>query len=468
MCASLLASFGTGVGWAHQIDEYVSVTHVEIQSDVVRVLLRLTPGMDIAPGVMAHIDANGDGWFSEDEQRRYSQRFLETTTVAVDSVMLTPQLAETSFPALNANSSRAGQALIRMTMQATMPPLEPGRHSVVVGNTNHDVTGLVANALPDFSYSAIRIGEQTRDRYQRQLEIAFVVAPRQRAGWLIGGGLAALMAAAGGLAVWRRGRRAAARRRTVAGGTASGPSGAKPTRARDSVVAGPSAWGFRHFFRRFQPASSGERTSRRATSYTQPLIEFTDLVRGPRNGVCFLVPMAVPTTWRALMSRVLVATIAGVTLGVGVGRAGAAAAGRSCAADAGGAAVDRHPPGPVGDLESGGYGRGRELGRACGRTFPKRSCCLSMRRVLGRNSSSGVNTAAGVPTARVRHRQSGASTHPPCGRWGRVSCRKRRLQHRLSRHVADGVERRGADAARRRPGWSPDPARRRASPTPLG
>ena len=59
---------------AHQLDEYVQASKISIARDLVRVELRLTPGVKVLSRVLAVIDTNGDGVLSADEQHAYAAR----------------------------------------------------------------------------------------------------------------------------------------------------------------------------------------------------------------------------------------------------------------------------------------------------------------------------------------------------------------------------------------------------------
>ena len=55
--------------WAHRIDEYLQAPILSLGSNQAHASMRLVPGVMVAPSVIAMIDANHDGVFSENEKR---------------------------------------------------------------------------------------------------------------------------------------------------------------------------------------------------------------------------------------------------------------------------------------------------------------------------------------------------------------------------------------------------------------
>lgn len=192
---------------AHQIDEYVGVTLVEVQRDRIRAFLSLTPGSDIAAGVIAAIDTNRDGRFSDQEVADYAREMSDGVTIALDAARLPTRLIATTVPP--PEDLHSGQAIIRLTLESTPPPQRPGRHSLEISNANRALTVLLANALvpPD---PHVRILQQSRDWYQRRLEITYDVTPRSLTPWIALGAIVVLLGGALTLRQYRRRSAAAA------------------------------------------------------------------------------------------------------------------------------------------------------------------------------------------------------------------------------------------------------------------
>jgi len=169
---------------AHQIDEYVANTHVEILRDRIRVFLSLTPGSALAARVIARIDTDHDGRLSEAEKLQYATSILNSFALAVDDARLTPQLIGVTYPAVE--EMLAGQGIIQLKIEAPLRSQSPGRHSLFLANNAKDLTVFVAAALVP-PVPEITISRQDRDSNQRRIEIEYAVA-RSRAGiWVLTG-----------------------------------------------------------------------------------------------------------------------------------------------------------------------------------------------------------------------------------------------------------------------------------------
>src|SRR5580704_1399726 len=83
---------------AHRIDEYLQATILSLESNRVQASMRLIPGILVAPSVIAGIDSNGDGVFSEGEERAYAQRVLGDLSITIDGQAVQPKPVSWSFP----------------------------------------------------------------------------------------------------------------------------------------------------------------------------------------------------------------------------------------------------------------------------------------------------------------------------------------------------------------------------------
>ena len=192
---------------AHQLDEYLGITHVGIQAEKIQLFLSLTPGANIAERILAGIDRDGNADLSDAERRDYAERLMGQMTLAVDDVLPSLQLAHVAFPARG--DLLSGQGVIQFIIEANIPRQAAGHHSLFVANNSNDVTVFVASALRPEGRD-ITIGRQERDHYQRHVRIEYEVASTGTfAGRLLAGAVLALIAVAGLLA-----RRRLAPRRT--------------------------------------------------------------------------------------------------------------------------------------------------------------------------------------------------------------------------------------------------------------
>jgi hypothetical protein len=83
---------------AHRIDEYLQATLLSLEAHRVQASMRLIPGILVSPSVIAAIDTDGDGAFSENEQRAYAQRVLGDLSITLDGKNVQPVLLSWSFP----------------------------------------------------------------------------------------------------------------------------------------------------------------------------------------------------------------------------------------------------------------------------------------------------------------------------------------------------------------------------------
>ncbi len=97
IAVACLLLFGKAA-WAHRIDEYLQATIVSLQENEAQASMRLIPGVMVAPSVIAAIDSNHDGMFSENEKQAYVQRVLGDLSVTIDGKSVRPTLRSWSFP----------------------------------------------------------------------------------------------------------------------------------------------------------------------------------------------------------------------------------------------------------------------------------------------------------------------------------------------------------------------------------
>ena len=84
--------------FAHRIDEYLQATILSLETNRVQASMRLIPGVLVASSVIASIDSDGDGVFSDDEERAYAQRVLGDLSITMDGKSLQPKLLSWSLP----------------------------------------------------------------------------------------------------------------------------------------------------------------------------------------------------------------------------------------------------------------------------------------------------------------------------------------------------------------------------------
>jgi hypothetical protein len=173
---------------AHRLDEYLQATRVSIDRDRVTLEIDLTPGVSVAPRVLAWIDTNRDGQISTAESETYARQVLSAVVLSVDGRMVPVTLVDRQFP--DPRDMGLGVGVIRLRARSQVPLAASGRHELSYSN-NHQSEGSVylVNALvPDDP--RIHITAQRRDRAQHALTIDYDVATRPgwtRFSWLVGG-----------------------------------------------------------------------------------------------------------------------------------------------------------------------------------------------------------------------------------------------------------------------------------------
>jgi len=193
----------------HQLDEFLGLTHINVNADRAIVSLSLTPGAEIVEPVIARIDRNRDGVFTADEQNVYVDKIRSNLTLAVDDRPVEMVVSRLAFPSLEL--LRLGQGVIHVELEGRYPRVPVGRHELFYANDNSDeITVYVVNALrPDVP--EILIGRQDRDWYQRHVTIGFEVSPatagpwRRSWAWALGAAVAVVL----GVGVVARRRRSA-------------------------------------------------------------------------------------------------------------------------------------------------------------------------------------------------------------------------------------------------------------------
>jgi HupE / UreJ protein len=169
---ALLLAFTTRAD-AHQLDEYVQASKLSIARDVVRVELRLTPGVKVLPRVLAAIDTNGDGTISTDEQRAYADRVRGDLTLRIDGTRLPLRLVSLGYP--GKDEMKEGLGEIRMDFEAALPAGGAERRLDFENHHLRDVAVYLANALVPQDTS-IRITAQRRSYEQSSFTVEFTQA----------------------------------------------------------------------------------------------------------------------------------------------------------------------------------------------------------------------------------------------------------------------------------------------------
>ena len=211
LAAALLVLIWTATPlFAHRLDEYLQATTIDLQKGRVVLTLRLTPGVQVLPTVLASIDTDKDGTLSAAEERAYADRVLEDLTLTVDGKSLPLRLVSSTFPTLDL--MKEGVGVIVLSLEAPVPRGGSSRTLVFENRHQRAISVYLANCLFP-SYSDIRITRQTRNYEQSVYRVNYTqagVAPEPAAAvsgsgirrWLVADGVVLLASVV--LLYWRR------------------------------------------------------------------------------------------------------------------------------------------------------------------------------------------------------------------------------------------------------------------------
>ena len=96
--AWLLPALAPGWALAHPVDEVVQGAYLTLARGAVRLELDLTPGTEVADGVLRAIDANGDRQLSDAEARGFGERVLKQSTLTLNGKAVAWRLDRVSAP----------------------------------------------------------------------------------------------------------------------------------------------------------------------------------------------------------------------------------------------------------------------------------------------------------------------------------------------------------------------------------
>ncbi|MBE7729797.1 hypothetical protein [Komagataeibacter sp. FXV3] len=160
--------------YAHRLDEYLQATVIDVTRQHIAMTLRLTPGVDVASGVINQIDSNADGILSPQEQQAYVARVRQGLSFSINGNPASLTVADATFPSVM--TLRTGSGVISLRFHIATR-LTPGAYQLAY--TNHgvgpDTVYLVNGLLPHDP--AIHIERQRRSVNQSTYELDFTVAP---------------------------------------------------------------------------------------------------------------------------------------------------------------------------------------------------------------------------------------------------------------------------------------------------
>ncbi len=159
---------------AHPIDEYVQNTYIDLAPDRTTLQIDLTPGVLVAPEVVALIDADGDGEISEAEGEAYAENaVLPDLSLVMDGEPQPLTLVDSSVP--TPLDMGAGMGTIRLWVAPETPVGSPGDHSLSYRNDHEPVNSrYLVNAFR--ASDEVEISQQDRDELQNGSRVDYTTA----------------------------------------------------------------------------------------------------------------------------------------------------------------------------------------------------------------------------------------------------------------------------------------------------
>ena len=133
---------------AHQLDEYLQATLVKIEPGAVRLLVNLTPGVEVAGPLLTEIDRDGDGVISPTEAATYAETVRGDLVLRLDEREMRLKAVVRDFP--SPGELRSGWGIIQLEFTADFAALSNGAHRLLFQNRHRHNTSvyLVNAALP--------------------------------------------------------------------------------------------------------------------------------------------------------------------------------------------------------------------------------------------------------------------------------------------------------------------------------
>ncbi|GAB6968164.1 hypothetical protein JCM25156A_22010 [Komagataeibacter kakiaceti JCM 25156] len=163
---------------AHRLDEYLQATTIALARDGITLRLRLTPGVDVAAGVIRQIDQNGDGVLSVEEQHGYAERIAEHLSFSLNGKPVFLRPVAGVFPTLD--TMKGGAGVIDIVFDVNTH-LGNGQYHLVYRNraSGRQTVWLVNCLLPQDP--SIHVLQQNRSEDQSLYQLDFLVEGRNPA-----------------------------------------------------------------------------------------------------------------------------------------------------------------------------------------------------------------------------------------------------------------------------------------------
>jgi hypothetical protein len=160
---------------AHALDEYMQHTLISIERDRIEISLRLVPGRQVLPSLLAVIDRDRDGKVSAVEAQAYGARVAGDLRLKLDGKVAEMELAAVEVPQPERLKDGFGAVRLRLAAAA---PAGNGVHRLELGNSHlPKFSAYLVNSLAPRD-AAIRIGAQQRSIDQSVYRLDYARAGR--------------------------------------------------------------------------------------------------------------------------------------------------------------------------------------------------------------------------------------------------------------------------------------------------
>jgi hypothetical protein len=157
--------------WAHRLDEYLQATILSLQSNQVHASMRLIPCVMVAPSVVAMIDANHDGVFSENEKRAYAGRVLGDLFLSIDRQAVKPVPDSWNIP--DPSQLRDGLGEIHLEYHVDLPAGAAANRTLVLANRHLNGSSVYLMNVEVPQDPTLRILDQKRNPRQSVYELDY-------------------------------------------------------------------------------------------------------------------------------------------------------------------------------------------------------------------------------------------------------------------------------------------------------
>ncbi|WP_459906024.1 HupE/UreJ family protein [Caballeronia sp. HLA56] len=163
---------------AHRLDEYLEATTISVARDHLTLQLRLTPGVTVAPQLLADIGISGDGPIPYSLQQSYAQQVRRDLRLSIDDAAQPLRLISETYP--TAEAMRNGVGDILLTFDAPLPAGGPTHRLAFENHHRRAIAVYLVNCLVPGD-PRITIGTQDRNvdqsRYQLDFSVGGMVQP---------------------------------------------------------------------------------------------------------------------------------------------------------------------------------------------------------------------------------------------------------------------------------------------------